>query len=265
MNKKVLIGTNVYGKYHRQNLGIDSLHKLKQKNTNVDICLVQEPQDLIEYENIQIFKQLKRNSSDLLNTKRKLPFVNDIFDVLCNNCEDYFLFCNSDIILSQNLIDQINNTDIEAQAISRIEIPHINKLSDSFCPIRIEPAGFDCWIFSKKWWIDHKHLFQDYLLGKPYFDVYYAMLMFLHSKNLFISNQYLIYHILHEKTAFIEDECLKFNKEQTFKFYAENEKIWGECCNNTFLKRSDYGRFLNFNSNENEIIQNIKNNIIINK
>ena len=70
---------------------------------------------------------------------------------------------------------------------------------------------------------------------------------------------------MHKSPAFIEDICYNFNKDQTYKHYAENEKIWGDCCNNTFLKRKDYGRFLIFNQNENEIIQNIKSSIIINK
>jgi hypothetical protein len=63
---------------------------------------------------------------------------------------------------------------------------------------------------------------------------------------------------MHKSPAFAEDVSYCFNKEQTYKFYSENEKIWGDCCNNTFLKRNDWGKFLNFNKNETEIINNIK-------
>jgi len=225
MNKKILIGTNVHGKYHRQNLCIDSLHRLKQKNSNVEICLVQEPEDIINYDNIQVLPKLKRNSSHILKTDKKLPFVNDIFDVLCDSSQDYFIFCNSDIILSQQLIDHIIFNEVEAFGISRIEILHINNLKESFTPLRMEPAGFDCWVVSKRWWLKHIHLFKDYLLGRPHFDVHYSVLMFLNSNNTFISNQYLIYHIMHEKTSFVEDECRIFNREQSYKFYADNEKL----------------------------------------
>lgn len=259
MNKHILIGTNTYGHYDRQNLCIDSFHRLKEKNANVDICLVQEPDDVVYYNNIPIIKNLKRNSSQSLNTDKKLPYVNDIFDILCELSQDYFIFCNSDIILSQQLINHIIFNEVEAFGISRIEIPRINSLSEPFSPLRMEPAGFDCWVVSKHWWLENRHLFQDYFLGRPYFDVHYTVLMFLHSKNIFISNQYLIYHIMHQNSSFAEDACHVFNREQTFKFYSKNEKIWGDCCNNTFWKRKDVGRFLMFNENENEILIKIKN------
>ena len=254
----ILIGTNVHKTYHRQDLCIESLKKLQNQNKNVNICLIQEQQDIVEYDNIDILFELKRNSSDCLKTTKRLPFVNDIFNSLCDHSTDYFVFVNSDIIVSQPLIDLICSTDVEAFAVSRIDIPFISTITTPFKPIRMEPAGFDCWIFSKKWWLSHKHLFEDYLLGRPYFDVHYAMLMFLNSKNLFISNKHLIYHILHEKTSFIEDECYNFNKSQTNKYYASNENIWGECCNNTFWKRKDLGTFLQFNNNENDILLSIQ-------
>jgi hypothetical protein len=259
MSKHILIGTNTYNKYERQDLCIDGFRRLKDTCSNVDICLVQEPADNVYYQDIHIIRDLKRNSSGFLKTNKKLPFVNDIFDVLANHSKEYFIFCNSDIILSQQLINYINYNEIEAFGISRIEIPPIKSLVESFSPIRMEPAGFDCWVVSKKWWLDKRHLFKDYLLGRPFFDVHYTILMLLNSINRYVSNQRLIYHIMHKSPAFVEDDCYIFNKEQTFKFYSENEKIWGECCNNTFLKRQDIGRFLMFNPDEDNIIDNIKN------
>lgn len=258
MSKHILIGTNAYNKYDRQDLCIESFRCLKDSSSNIDICLVQEENDLVQYNDIPIFRELKRNSSNVLDTNKKLPFVNDIFDVLARHSKDYFLFCNSDIILSQQLINYINFNDIEALGISRIEIPPIKSLTEQFSPIRMEPAGFDCWVVSKKWWLEHRELFKDYLLGRPFFDVHYAVLMFLYSKNIFVSNQHLIYHIMHKSPAFTEDACYLFNTKQTQDYYLDNEKVWGECCNNTFLKRTDWGRFLNFNANETDILRRIK-------
>lgn len=259
MNKRILIGTNTYNKHERQDLCIESLKRLKDRCSDVDICLVQDQNDIVHYDDITIFKELKRDSSSILDTNKKLPFVNDIFDVLAENAQDYFVFCNSDIILSQQLINYIRYNDIEALGISRIEIPPIRSLIESFSPIRMEPAGFDCWVVSKQWWLEYRHMFKDYLLGRPFFDVHYTMLMLLHSKNTYISNQHLIYHIIHKSPAFAEDVSYCFNKEQTYKFYSENEKIWGDCCNNTFLKRADWGKFLKFGLEENNIINKIKN------
>jgi hypothetical protein len=257
----ILIGTNVFGKNSRQDLAIESFKRLKKQNSNVDICLVQSPLDSIEYSDITTYQTLDRDSSTILNTTKKLPFVNDIFDTLCNKSCDYFVFCNSDIILSQQLINKItNNSDsFEAFGISRIDIPPISSLSETFIPLRMEPAGFDCWVVSKVWWSNNRHLFHDYLLGRPFFDVHYTMLMLLNTiSDMHVSNESLIYHVRHPSPAFERDECYKFNEVQTNKFYSDQETIWGNISNNTFLKREDYGRFLIFNKSEAQIINQIK-------
>jgi hypothetical protein len=253
----ILIGTNVYGKYKRQDFCIESIKRLKAKNSNIDICLVQEPIDKVEYENIQVFSNLTRNSS-VIEEGRTLPFITDIFDVLAEHSKDWFVFCNSDIILTQDLIDHIINNDIEAQGISRIEIPEINKLSDSLQPIRMEPAGFDCWVVKKKWWKSYRYLFQDFLLGRPFFDVHLTMLMFLYSKDIHVSSKHLIYHIQHPSNGFVRDAYYKFNEQQAEKFYKQTESIWGEISNTTFLARKDFGRFFEIGEAELQIINDIK-------
>ena len=43
------------------------------------------------------------------------------------------------------------------------------------------------------------------------------------------------------------------------KYYEDLEKVWGLCCNNTFLKRKDWGSFLKINPDEIHIIEQIKN------
>lgn len=262
LNKtNILIGTNTFLKNSRQDLCIESLKKLRKKNNNVDICLVQHIDDNVCYYDIEVVKELSRDSSQFVKTNKKLPLVNDIFDVLSERCRDYFVFCNSDIILSQQLIDKITNakTPFEAFGISRIDIPNINSLSESFIPIRMEPAGFDCWVVSKKWWKNNRHLFKDYFLGRPFFDVHYTMLMLLHTySDIHVSNERLIYHIKHPSPAFQRDECYLFNETQTNKYYIDQEAIWGSISNNTFLKRQDYGKFLDFNPKEVDFIKQIK-------
>jgi hypothetical protein len=260
--KNILIGTNTFLKNSRQDLCIESLKRLKKLNSNVDICLVQQPEDEIQYSDIEVLKTLNRDSSQLVNTDKKLPFVNDIFNTLADHSSDYFIFCNSDIILSQQLINKIVNTEssFEAFGISRIDIPVITSLSESFVPLRMEPAGFDCWVVSKQWWLKNKNLFKDYFLGRPFFDVHYTMIMLLNTKSdIHISNEQLIYHIKHSSPAFVRDECYLFNETQTNKFYADQEIVWGNISNNTFLKRQDYGRFLNFGVNETAFIKQVKN------
>jgi hypothetical protein len=257
-SKHILIGTSTYGKHIRQDLCVESLIKLSKTYDNVDVCLVQQESDDLVYSNIENIKELTRNSSDVLDTNKNMPFINDIFNILSKKATDVFVFCNSDIILTQQLIEYIDKTETEAFGISRIDISQINALTEPANIIRMEPAGFDCWVVSKNWWTEHSYLFKDFVIGRPFFDVMYTITMLLNSKNQYISNKHLIYHINHPRQWSDHDECYVFNKTQKESFYENLETIWGECCNNTFLKRSDWGSFLQFLPTEETTIKQIQ-------
>lgn len=258
--REILVGTSVFGKYPRQDLCVESLKKISSKHSNVSCCLIQQKNDDVEYGDIQILRKLERNSSNVFDTNKNIPFVNDIFNVLAEEAKDIFIFCNSDIILTQSLFDYIDSVDVEAFGISRIDISNINSLSEPAKILRMEPSGFDCWVISKVWWNKQKHLFQDFIIGRPYFDVMYTMLMFLHSNNFYVSTKHLIYHIMHQRKWEDKDECYHYNRLQKEKYYEQLEKVWGQCCNNTFLKRSDWGKFLQIREDELSIIKQIKIN-----
>lgn len=256
--KKILLTTNTFQNYHRQNLAIEKLLELKNKNSNVDVKLIQFKNEKEYYQNVDNVKILDRSSSSILNTNKSFPFVNDLFDVSAELAEDVFIFFNSDIILTQKLINYVVNNDIEALGISRIEISNINSIKDQASIIRMEPAGFDAWVVSKKWWLKYRTLFKDMLLGRPEFDIIYTSLMILNSKNIHISNDHLIYHIQHQTESFTRDVSYEFNCNQRDTLYKDLINWWGEVCNNTYLKRRDWGRFLDFNFDETEIILNLK-------
>ena len=258
--KHILIGTSSFGKYQRQDLCIESLQKLSLLNSNVDCCLVQQLEDQTSYSNIRILNKLTRNSSTVFKTNKKIPFINDIFNVLYSESTDIFVFCNSDIILTQKLINYINSIEVQAFGISRIDISEINSLTEPARILRMEPAGFDCWVISKQWWTKNQQLFQDFVIGRPYFDVIYTTLMFLNSTNPYISNEHLVYHVLHERAWLDKDECYHYNRLQKELYYEDIEKVWGECCNDTFLRRADWGKFLRINSDEADVLLSIKNN-----
>lgn len=256
--KKILLTTNTFKRYHRQDLAVKKIQALKEKNQNVDIKLIQFKNEEEYYPELSNEKVLDRSSSTVLNTKKQFPFVNDLFNVSADLSEDIFVFFNSDVILTQKLINYINENDIEALGISRIEITNLQDLSQQSHIIRMEPAGFDAWVVSKKWWYNHKQLFEDMLLGRPEFDIIYTSLMLLNSKNIHISTDYLIYHIQHQTDSFTRDEAYQFNIDQRDKHYKDLINWWGSICNNTYYKRKDFGRFLNFLQNEKVIIENLK-------
>ena len=63
---------------------------------------------------------------------------------------------------------------------------------------------------------------------------------------------------MHQRKWKDKDECYHYNRLQKEKHYEELEKVWGECCNTTFLKRSDWGRFLQIRDDEIQIISDIQ-------
>jgi len=261
--KKILFTTNTFSQYKRQDHCVEILKIMSKNNSNVSAALIQSPDDDVSYTDISVIRELNRNASTVIDTKRNLPFINDLFDISCKHAEDIFVYINSDILISQKFINLINNTDVEAFGVSRSEIDEIENLTQPITLIRVEPAGFDAWVIQKEWWLSHRHLFKDMLLGKPIFDVMYTMLMFLNSKNHYISNQHLIFHPMHGNGSFADDVCFDFNKKAQADHYPFIEKWWSLLCNNTFWKRNDPPRFLNFNSNENEIIEILKQQILL--
>lgn len=261
--RKILIGTSVFGKHTRQDLCINSLKKMTDNNSNLKCCLVQQKDDDVLYDDIKIYRNLERNSSNVFNAEKNIPFINDIFDVLAEECEDIFVFCNSDIVLTQTLFDYINSVDVEAFGISRTDILSVKTLSTDSDKVlknlRIEPAGFDCWVVSKVWWKQNRHLFKDFVIGRPYFDVAFSIVMFLNSKNLFVNSKHLIFHVKHKSSwEGGKDKSYSFNEIQAKTHYVELWKIWDECCGSTFLKRPDWGKFLQIRSDEEQILRDIR-------
>lgn len=258
MSKQILLGTSVFQKYKRQDLCISAFKALSKNISNVECCLIQHPDDDVLYEDINCFRDLKRNCRSAMHTTKNIPFVNDIFDCLSKRCDDIFVFCNSDIILTPTLIQYINSIEhVEAFGISRTDIAEIDSINHPARMIRNEPAGFDCWVISKNWWNRYKHKFEDFLIGRPFFDVMYTMLMSINSSNTYVSDREIIYHVMHKQVSFQEDECFMFNKNQKIKYYEYLEQLWAQCTEATYAKRRDFGTFFEYIPSEQGIINNI--------
>lgn len=253
--KKILLTTNTFSSYKRQDLSIEKMLSLKNKNKNVKCALIQYETESVPYSDLKVLNKLTRGSHTHLGTKKSLPFIKDLFDISAEESEEIFVFSNSDITLSQKLINYINNTDIEALGVSRIDISEIENLSEPSRILRMEPAGFDTWIVHKEWWFKHRHLFPDMLLGRPEFDVAYTAIMDLNSKNIHESTEYLTYHYMHPIVSFEKDDCYYFNVNQKNGNLKNLFEWWGFICNSTYLCRPDYGQFLKFLPDEKEKIK----------
>ena len=183
MFNKILIGVNLFGIYHRQDVARESWIHLQKKYP-----------DKIEFNAIQFESEnsaptdygippkfvLERSSKDIVpHGTKELPILKDILDYLYSQVKDdpnytHFGWINSDIITTSIFVEYFQNHDVRALAASRLDIKEVKNfgqiLENGVTPLRFEPAGFDSYIFSKEWWAKYGHLINPYLLGVPEFD-----------------------------------------------------------------------------------------------
>ena len=268
---KIVLGANTFGEYKRQDIAVESWRVLS-KEFNVDVYDIQFEDECKTFTNPYNLKplfNLQRSSRDVLDTDRKLPFVNDIISCISEIDSDYFIFTNSDIIINGNLIKYIRENKPTCFACSRLDIMDISSfddLRDNIHPVRWEPAGFDTFVFKREWYMGsnststpNRELFRDYFLGQPEWDAVYAGIMKLYGNNDPIGNIYPPYcfHIKHD---------IQWNKpslEREFnvsgvRSHAHDSlihSIMDYHLHSNLIKRKPYGAFLNIPSNEKEIEQ----------
>ena len=262
---KILLGTNTFGNYKRQDIAVQSWKKLKEIFPDtVELMNIQFEDEMESFNDpygIPVKYVLKRSSLNLVpNATKKLPLVNDIFAYLCAYSSDYFIFTNSDVIINKNLITYIMEKQPECFACSRLDIQEIDDFSElrtKAVPVRWEIAGFDTFVFKKSWFLENQKLFNDYLLGKPEFDHVYAGIIKCFGDNTPLGNQYppFCFHIHHGLSS-VTTECpeREFN-EKTMKTnpldtFASRVVYFNLKYN--LLQRKPWGSFLQYDVQERE-------------
>lgn len=258
---KILIGTNTYKKYKRQDIAIDSYVHLSNKY-NCDIVDVQFVDENSSNYEIRTEHVLERSSLDVTSGDKKLPFVNDILNFLSVQDYDYFIYVNSDVILTNTIIKKIINEQPKCFACSRVDIADIDSYesvsNQDITPIRYEIAGFDAFVFNTKWFSNNSGIFQDYLVGQPCWDQVYATLMRIFGDSLFANNfPPCCFHIQHSPTWQVD----KHTPERIFNHKGVEDRYLDRIVFNIFdnylkthlVRRSPAGRFMNVLSNEEEI------------
>jgi len=107
---KISIGTNTFQNFHRQNVAVESWYELRNKfGINLyDFQFKDEENSFTKHYDLNTCFTLNRSSKDILETNKKLPYVNDIISSLANiDDSDYFIFTNSDVIIMPSLIKEI--------------------------------------------------------------------------------------------------------------------------------------------------------------
>lgn len=147
---------------------------------------------------------LKRDSSEEIKNTRRLPYVKDFFEKASLKDCDIFGYMNSDIIIVEKFFD-IFSGDFDAYILGRYEVEKVIDLQkDEFKiierPYKTEDGqhvGFDAFFFKKEWWEENNKLFhKDFIMGEPYWDMYYDKRIRQLTGNFLKSR--CLYHIFHK-------------------------------------------------------------------
>lgn len=240
---KLAIGINIFKSNPRQDRCIETLNRLAIKNVNLielyNITFEDEVNTEIGFIHLP---KLKRKGKDIIkNSNSNKPISKDFFDILCEQDCDYFLFLNSDILLSQKAISLISKGEYETYCFSRHDIYPLQDLTNKLIPIKIEIAGFDAWCIKKDWWIKNRDLFDDYIYAEALWDVFYTLQMFNNSNCFYSNKEFYIAHENHEQMW--NESSVEYKHNFNLWNHSPYVKNW-----NNYLaylvKRQPFARFL---------------------
>lgn len=258
---RIAIVTNTFGKYHRQNVAVQSLAHLKNifpDNLELyNLQFVDEHSTFTDYypELNTEFKLTVSSKTYQPDSHKKLPVISEIlvkgFSV---SQADYVVYVNSDVILLPRLIEYIMKEKPDCMAGPRLDIQNIESFQDvldeKVVPVRNEIAGYDFFVFEKSWFNQYKKYFiSKFVIGKPLFDVDYAGLIVLFGKKYHIANGYpmMALHI-HHGTAAVTTDCperdLNIKTHESNDLFKIANNIMFFNLQHNLCKRKPWGAFL---------------------
>lgn len=254
---KIAIGINSFeSNENRFKLANQSYEKL----SSIDCVEIFDIQKKGVKGKFKTLDRLDRTSKDVIpNSDRELPFVNDLFNIMADLDSDYFVVTNADVMISPRLIRHILDADITALPCSRLDVMPIKDINDPMIPVRWEIGGFDTFCFKTSWYKKHHWLFEDFLMGKPWYDHHYAGLMKIFGNNNLIGNKNPAM-CLHEHHGF--GACSPGNPEYDFNTDQFNKSelcskyryVWDDYFRDFLkVKRQPYFYFLEEAENESEV------------
>lgn len=253
---KLAIGINIFGTFHRQELCIEGLLKLKDLFGNtIDLYNIQPKDNPIIHDKFETI-YFERSSLDVVpEGKQNKPIVKSMFNALGEiNC-DYFLFSNSDIIISNRFIQTIiDNQDRDAFSGSRLDIQDIQTLDDEVSPVRYQVTGFDTFVIKTKWWNENKDKFPEYIYAEPEWDVMYATICKENGNTMFFNKWPAgLFHVKHpiawDKATTERD----YNVHLSQKVYTEQYNKWHRYMQGVLLRRQPPYALFNHFENEEEL------------
>jgi len=160
---------------------------------------------------IQSLNILRRDSKDEIFNNRSLPYIKEIFDCCSKIDCDIFGYVNSDVLISPEIIDILNN-DKDVYMFSRYEIVEMSSedfLNSFNGENKIKKVwggdkhlGRDAFFFKRDWWINNREMFpSDIIVGEMEWDTIYRFMIMYGNK--FFNNvpsyidKRILYHPLH--------------------------------------------------------------------
>ena len=208
IKNSIAIGINIFGSFHRQDLCIASLERIKKcMLTSVELYNIQQLglPETIHPSFTTIYDKGRTASNTVPGSTNNLPMVRDMFDALADLNKDYFIFLNSDIILTTQLIKTVLYDNFyDALSGSRLAIEHIDTLDTSnITHSHFQIAGFDVFLIRTDWWKKNRHLFPDYVYAVSAWDVDYACRLNVLTPCSRFENEMpaTCYHIMHEEKS----------------------------------------------------------------
>jgi hypothetical protein len=183
--KKVVIAVNLASfndplKKARQDVAMDILYSHNAEN--IQVVSFNYPADQIEIPyDFTSRKTLSRNSQEVIDNNRPLPYIKDILNGCMEFDCDIFGYMNSDILLHPDFFS-IFNTRRDAYIFYRREIEEVDCekfLSQKFKYIwgGDKHPGNDAFFFDKNWWQNNNNEYPDGLiLGESDWDTVYRVI-----------------------------------------------------------------------------------------
>ena len=191
-------------------------------------------------------------------TKRKIPFVNEIFDHLSKIDTDYFIFVNNDVLISNRFIKNIKeNSNYDCFPASKLHFMKLDSINDTDSePQSLSVHGFDGFGIKNNWWKTNYHQFKPMLLGCAYWDTYFYVKCHLYGKSLTLNKPpAVIFHLDHKSTSMESEPGNTYNERNFAEDPDRLAQKWFPYVQNVLLKLPTHNNILWYTplTNESEL------------
>jgi hypothetical protein len=154
--------------------------------------------DPYEYRDIQTAAVLERDSLSIAAREPRRPFLVDIFDALAAEAaargSQYFLFVNSDIIVTQAAVDAIERMQTQTCAFCRMDFD-----AGTGRDAGVLTSGIDGFAFDVEWWRAERTRFRPYIVGSWFYDGVFTAIMMTFGGGRILNRDGEIRHEIHER------------------------------------------------------------------